>query len=145
MARGIKCQRKALQYGERSLIAQRMNPPQHGEDILLGVMGNLVLPVFHDFQAVVQKNPGQIRSHGCHINGNCGIGFADYGQSAYMIHVGMTDKDSVQPALLLYGAEIGKRVFPGGLTDAAVHQDAPVRNSDIYGATANLHGAAEKM
>lgn len=83
-------------------------------------MRNLVLFAAHDLQTVIQQNPGEFCRHSGHIDAGLRVGLADDRQGPDMIHVGMADDDGVQPALLLYGAKVGKGISGTGLPDAAV-------------------------
>ena len=118
MSRRIKCQGEILQNGKRGLKADHMDPSQHGQHILFGVVRDFALPVIHDFQTVIQENPGKICRHGSHIDWGIRECLADKRKRPDMIHVGVADEDGVKAALFLQGTEVGNRIFRAGLPDA---------------------------
>ena len=74
-------------------------------------MRDLVFPVLHDLQAVIQQDSCQICGHGSHIDPGVRICFTDNGKRPYVIHVRVAYKDRIQTALRLYGGKVGNWIF----------------------------------
>ena len=60
MACRITGQGKSFKEGAGGLVPHSADALQHVQHILLGVVGNLVLPAVHYFQAVIQQHLGQV-------------------------------------------------------------------------------------
>ncbi len=145
MACRITGQGKSFKEGAGGLEPHSADAIQHGQHILLGVVGNLVLPAVHYFQAVIQQHLGQVRCHGRHVYGGGRVGPADDGQGADVVHMGVAYQDGVHAAVLLHCAEIRYGVLGAGLPYAAVHKDSLSGNPDINAAASYLHSSAKKM
>ena len=111
MARRIKSDGKAVKYTHGRLVSHGSNAVQHGENILFRIVWDLVFPVLHDLQAVIQQDSCQVCSHGGHIDSGVRIGFADNGERPYVIHVRVADKDRIQTALRLDGGKVGNGIL----------------------------------
>ena len=83
-------------------------------------MRNLIFSILHDLQAVIEQNPGQLRSHGSHIDPRIRIGFADDRKCPDMVHVGMADDDGIHAALFLYSPKIRNRILGCRLPDPGI-------------------------
>ena len=64
----------AREYFLFGFFRQGNNTLHHGGHVSFAVERDLFLPHGHDFQGVLQENPGQLHGHGGHINRDIRIG-----------------------------------------------------------------------
>ena len=127
------------------LVGDRRDPFQHGEHIFPGILRDLLLATVHQLQAVKQKHPRLFHRHFRHIDPRRRISLADDRQRSCVIHMRMTDQNSVNTASLLNTAKIRKRLPVPTLPDPAVHQYPFSGNLQMYTTPAYFHGTAGEI